>query len=199
MNSYAPTPSQTIGPYFAYSLTPEQYGYDYKNVAGANPVDPYTPESCVHIVGRILDGKQQPVADALVELFPAVRCSLPQSGNLSGSQQRFPRFGRMGTGTDPLHRFHFVIAKPVAVGAVEAPAIGILIFMRGLLKPLFTRMYFPEEIQRNQSDPVLNAVPQNRRKTLIAERSSHPTISEYRFNIILQGAAETVFFDLYDI
>jgi protocatechuate 3,4-dioxygenase alpha subunit len=63
--------------------------------------------------------------------------------------------------------------------------------MRGLLKRLVTRVYFPDE-PRNADDRVLRLVPVERRGTLVARRA---TSVELIWDIILQGADETVFFD----
>jgi protocatechuate 3,4-dioxygenase alpha subunit len=65
--------------------------------------------------------------------------------------------------------------------------------MRGLLTHLYTRLYFEDEAVANAIDPVLATVPADRRDTLIARKIGE---NEYRFDIILQGAAETVFFDV---
>ena len=61
---------------------------------------------------------------------------------------------------------------------------------RGLLKRLVTRIYFPDG-EGLDTDPILELVPAARRDTLIARKNA----GGYRFDIILQGAGETVFFD----
>jgi protocatechuate 3,4-dioxygenase alpha subunit len=62
--------------------------------------------------------------------------------------------------------------------------------MRGLLRHLVTRVYFPDDAA-NGSDLVLQRVPSERRATLIARR----TATHLEWNVILQGEGETVFFD----
>ena len=68
--------------------------------------------------------------------------------------------------------------------------------MRGLLSHAYTRLYFDDETEANATDPVLNAVPGDRRQTLIAERHVGPSGIVYRFDIHMQGPHETVFFDV---
>ena len=65
--------------------------------------------------------------------------------------------------------------------------------MRGLLKHLITRVYFPDEAA-NAEDPVLKLVPADRRATLIARRAPSDKAA-LEWNVILQGQEETVFFD----
>jgi protocatechuate 3,4-dioxygenase, alpha subunit len=105
----------------------------------------------------------------------------------------FSGFGRQGTGTDPDNRFIFETIKPGPVDAEQAPHISVIVFMRGLLTHAYTRVYFSDETEANARDPVLNSVPEDRRQTLIATREADGT---YRFDIHMQGDAETVFFDV---
>jgi protocatechuate 3,4-dioxygenase alpha subunit len=78
-------------------------------------------------------------------------------------------------------------------GTPQAPHIVVTVFMRGLLKHLITRVYFPDD-PANAEDAVLELVPAERRATLIAKRS--PTDKgTLEWNIVLQGRDETVFFD----
>jgi protocatechuate 3,4-dioxygenase alpha subunit len=65
--------------------------------------------------------------------------------------------------------------------------------MRGLLKRLVTRMYFPSDAEHN-NDSILALVPAERRPTLIAREDS-ANQGSLRWDIILQGPQETVFFD----
>jgi protocatechuate 3,4-dioxygenase alpha subunit len=63
--------------------------------------------------------------------------------------------------------------------------------MRGLLKHLQTRIYFPDD-PANAEDPILALVPAERRSTMIARRAAEGTLE---WNAVLQGKNETVFFD----
>jgi protocatechuate 3,4-dioxygenase, alpha subunit len=78
-------------------------------------------------------------------------------------------------------------------GRPQAPHINVGIFARGLLKRLFTRIYFAGEAM-NASDPILALVPPERRQTLLATPDAARG-GLFRFDIRLQGQDETVFFD----
>ena len=105
----------------------------------------------------------------------------------------FKGFGRIPT--DARGAFRFSTIKPGRVpgpgGRLQAPHLVVSVFMRGLLKHLATRIYFPDEAG-NAEDPILKLVPPARRSTLIARPRSRGVLE---WNIILQGKGETVFFD----
>jgi protocatechuate 3,4-dioxygenase, alpha subunit len=191
------TPSQTVGPFFAYGLAPEQYGYPFRSLAGPVLLDEETPGERIRITGRVLDGEGNPVPDALLEIWQADgegRYAHP--ADRRGSNLRFKGFGRCGTGTDPQHRFLFETIKPGPIGAGQAPHVNVILFMRGLLSHLYTRIYFADEAEANARDPVLANVEEARRGTLIAARETTPAGPVYRFDLRLQGPDETVFFDV---
>jgi protocatechuate 3,4-dioxygenase alpha subunit len=191
------TPSQTLGPYFAFGLAPTQYGYAFPSIAEPQMVDDAVVGERMRVIGRVLDGAGEPVTDAMIEVWQADaegRYTHPEDGR--GSNSAFKGFGRAGTGTDPEARFVFATIKPGAPVAGEAPHLNLIVFMRGLLSHLYTRVYFGDEEARNASDPVLSAVEPERRATLIAQRDHDASGIVYRFDIHLQGPAETVFFDL---
>jgi protocatechuate 3,4-dioxygenase alpha subunit len=191
------TPSQTIGPYFAYGLTPRQYGYPFSAIAGADMV----PEGLedgerIRVQGRVLDGQDTPVNDAMVEFWQADafgRYAHPADPQASNTP--FGGFGRCGTGTDPESRFIVDTIKPGAASDGSAPHINVTLFARGLLVHLFTRIYFADEQDANARDTLLLAVPEERRQTLVAPRRETDKGTVYDFDIRLQGPAETVFFD----
>ena len=195
------TPSQTVGPFFAYGLTAQQYGYNFTQLAtGQMRPDDDMPGEAIRIVGRVYDGDGQAAEDAMIELWqpnaegrfrhPADdRSERPLTDGFTG-------FGRFGTGTDPRQRFIFDTIKPGAIGDGSAPFISVIVFMRGLLNHAYTRIYFSDEAQANASDPVLSRVAGDRRDTLIAQREETSTGVEYRFDIHMQGPQETVFFDV---
>lgn len=197
MSKLRQTPSQTVGPFFAYALTPEQYGYDFKSIADGNLIEGDVPGQRIRIEGRVLDGKGDVVPDAMIEIWQAdgegryAHPADPRSSNVS-----FKGFGRMGTGTDPESRFIFDTIKPGSVDDTQAPHINVIIFMRGLLLHAYTRIYFSDEAEANAHDPVLASVPAERRGTLIAARNESPAGIVYRLDIRMQGADETVFFDV---
>ncbi|QET04576.1 protocatechuate 3,4-dioxygenase subunit alpha [Cupriavidus pauculus] len=188
------TASQTVGPYLHIGL------------AGLDRADLTTdaPELAgqrIVIEGRVLDGRGDPVPDGMVEIWqanPAGRYRHPEDRSDLTLTAGFTGFGRVPTGPDG--GFRFVTVKPGAVpdaggepGAMQAPHIMVSVFMRGLVKHVATRMYFPDEAAANAKDRVLACVPNERRGTLIAEDDGSGTL---RWNIVLQGAGETVFFDI---
>jgi protocatechuate 3,4-dioxygenase alpha subunit len=190
------TPSQTVGPYFAYGLTSEQYGYDFRSLFGPVLAEPQATGEHIRLSGRVFDGDGVPVPDAMLEIrqadaegrFVASRAEAVASG--------FRGFGRCGTGTHPSLHYWFDTVKPGAAAPGEAPCIDLIVTMRGMLLHAFTRVYFDDEQEANARDPVLGAVPAERRATLIARREAQPGGVSYRFDIRMQGAKETVFFDL---
>lgn len=190
------TPSQTVGPYFAYGLCPQQYDFDLKSLFTPDMAGPETPGEHITLIGRVIDGDGNPVFDAMLEFsqvdangrYPASREAIAQNG--------FRGFARVGTGTDPQHRFVVRTVKPGSENAGEAPHVNVIVMMRGLLTHAFTRIYFEDEAAANAEDPVLAAVPAARRDTLIARRCKQAGSIVYQFDIRMQGEQETVFFDL---
>ncbi len=188
------TPSQTVGPFFAYGLAAKQYGYPDNQIADGVLLGEATPGDRIRITGRVFDGGGAPIPDALVEIWQADAAGrYPGTG---GSNAEFTGFGRQGTGADPASRFTFLTVKPGKVDARQAPHITVIVFMRGLLTHVYTRLYFSDEASANALDPVLAAVPALRRHTLIAIRAPLAAEALYRFDIRMQGKDETVFFDI---
>jgi len=191
------TPSQTVGPYFAYGLTPEQYGYDHTSIAGPALVLGEIEGERIALTGRVLDAEGQPVDDAMIEIWQAdANGRYAHPAGARGSNADFAGFGRAGTGCDAENRFVFETIKPGAIGDGQAPHINVVVFARGLLSHLFTRAYFADETSANAADPVLQTVEEARRGTLIAERRQTATGPQYHFDIHLGGVRETVFFDV---
>jgi protocatechuate 3,4-dioxygenase alpha subunit len=177
-------------------LTAEQYGYPLTSIAGASLGRSDTEGERVRIEGRVLDGAGKPIDDALVEIWQAdAQGRYAHPADPRGSNAAFKGFGRMGTGTDPENRFIFDTIKPGSVDGKQAPHISVILTMRGMLVHAFTRIYFSDETAANAKDPVLAAVPPERRDTLIAHRTETPGGIVYRFDIHMQGPKETVFFD----
>ena len=173
------TTSQTVGPYLHIGLT----RMTIENLAPAGVAGAH-----VAIEGRVMDGDGKPVNDALVEIWQA---------NAEGKygQNGFRGFGR--SPTDEGGAFRFQTVKPGRVpapgGGLQAPHIAVNIFMRGQLKQLVSRIYFPDD-PANGDDPVLGLVPAERRATLIAAPLPGKT-GALQWNVVLQGRDETVFFD----
>ncbi|MDB5872826.1 MAG: pcaG [Ramlibacter sp.] len=193
---FGPTPSQTVGPFFAYGLAARQYSYDF-----GQPFDDVValPEAAgEHIVlqGQVIDGDGEPILDAMVEISQADSQGRYPKDLAAVQASGFRAFGRMGTGTDAQNRFTFRTVKPGAEGPGQAPHINVIVLMRGLLLHAFTRVYFSDEAAANAGDAALNSVPEERRATLVAERREEGGLPVYRFDIHMQGAKETVFFDV---
>lgn len=170
------TTSQTVGPYLHIGLT----WLIVENLAPAG-----IKGERVAIEGRVVDGDGKPVNDAAVEIWQA-------DADGKYGTKAFRGFGR--SATDDKGMFRFQTIKPGRVpgpgGKLQAPHIGVNVFMRGQLKQLVTRIYFPDE-PANAEDAVLALVPQDRRSTLVAKKAG----DVLQWNIILQGKDETVFFD----
>lgn len=191
------TPSQTVGPFFSYSLTPEQYAYDYNSLVNGFLIDDDSEGERIFITGNIYDGKGQSIPDALIEIWHCDGKGNYRLEPINRKNGGFRGFGRLGTGTDVNHRFLFTTVKP---GCVEghAPHINVILFMRGSLHALYTRLYFSDEAAANSRDELLQAIPPERRKTLIAQRKEFAGGTAYHYDVHMQGEYETVFFDVHD-
>ena len=205
MEKLRTTPSQTVGPFFAYSLTAEQYGYDFNSIVNGNlgadifeQLDTQntsnTEGSPIFITGCILDGNGNTINDAIIELWQADPKGQYRLSPIRHKNDGFTGFGRLGTGTNAAHTFTFSTLKPASIGENQAPHINVILMMRGSLRHLYTRLYFSDETAANANDPLLNAVPKDRQNTLIAERKEAAGHVFYHFNIKMQGEGETVFF-----
>lgn len=190
------TPSQTVGPYFAYGLTPTQYGYDLQSLFTPVLAKPNARGEHIRITGQVIDGAGKPVLDAMVEISQPDASGKPVLSLADAEAKGFTGFGRCGTGTDPQNFFEFKTVKPGAAAAGQAPFINVCVTMRGLLVHTFSRIYFDDEAAANAQDAVLASVPEERRDTLIARREERDGGVVYHFSIYMQGDKETVFFDL---
>ena len=181
------TPSATVGPFFAYMLTPKGR-YPVPDAFSADLVGAAAIEGeRITISGRVTDGEGAPVPDAMVEIWQADAHGSFAHARGRGGNTGFLGFGRADTDADGV--FAFKTIKPGA-GAGAAPHIDVAVFARGLLNHLVTRIYFADE-PANAHDPGLAHVPEARRATLLAQSMSR---GAYRFDIRLQGENETVFF-----
>jgi protocatechuate 3,4-dioxygenase alpha subunit len=179
------TASQTVGPFLHIGLAP------HTEMAGNEVSGEH-----ITIAGRIVDGNGAVVPDAVVEIWQANahgKYAHPDDPNALPLVDGFAGFGRCPT--DVQGGFRFQTIKPGSVpnadGSRQAPHVVVMIFMRGLLKHLVTRIYFADE-GANPDDAVLQQVPPARRATLMA----HKRDGSYHWDIVLQGAGETVFFDI---
>jgi protocatechuate 3,4-dioxygenase alpha subunit len=190
------TPSQTVGPYFAYALTAPQYGYPHDGIASDRMADDGVPGMRIRIEGRVLDGAGAPVSDAMIEIWQADGKGRYPGASPALANARFKGFGRSETIGGS---WRFTTVKPGPVpgpgGRMQAPHLDVGVFARGILKRLFTRIYFDDE-PGNADDPVLGLVPAERRTTLIARRDGdRDGLPRYVLDLHLQGDDETVFFE----
>lgn len=199
------TASQTAGPYVHIGLAPSAAGFDiFENNFTNVLTTPATLGERIVIEGRVIDGSGTPVRDVLLEIWQA---------NAQG-RYAHPADGQAGKALDPAFRgwgracsdfqdgiWRFETIKPGSVtgrdGVPMAPHVNLWIVARGINLGLHTRMYFGDEATANAADPVLSQIEwEVRRRTLIAAREQRDGITVYRFDIHLQGADETVFFDV---
>jgi len=193
------TPSQTIGPFAAPCLTPNEQGktnYPWQQLINGNLVTPDAVGDRIRIEGKMFDGQGAPVDGILFEIWQADgqgRFAHPRDPRRTNTS--FKGFGRVESNMDG--SFTFDTVKPGRVpgpnGTTQAPHVVVAIHMRGVLSHLFTRIYFSDEAS-NAEDPILQLVPADRRDTLIAKRDASGAV--YRIEFRIQGDRETVFFDL---
>jgi len=182
------TPSQTVGPFFSI-------GFSW--LERTDLTEGIVDGPRVTVRGRVLDGDGQPVPDAVLEIWQADAHGRyrPETDRGPTAPASFLGFGRVPV--SDAGEFCFTTIKPGRVdganGLQQAPHLAISIFMRGLLKRLVTRVYFPDE-PSNNSDPVFGSVPIARRPTLLA-RAVDAEGKNLLWDVHLQGDHETVFFD----
>jgi len=181
------TPFQTVGPYFAILLRSRR---DSRMAASETPRQ-------ITIEGLLLDGAGTPISDGLIEIWQADAQGVfrhPDDPRSAGADPGFHGHGWCHTGTEG--QFAFRTVKPGRVpgpdGPLQAPHVLVSVMARGILARYLTRCYFEDE-PTNEQDAVLQCVPAPRRSTLVARCTES---GSYRFDIVLQGARETVFFDV---
>ena len=199
------TASQTAGPYVHIGLAPQQAGFDiFENNFGNVLTSEATRGERIRIEGRVYDGIGTVVKDALVEIWQAnAQGKYAHPGDQQPDKSPDPAFrgwGRACTDFDT-GLYSFETVKPGVVigrnGRLMAPHINVWIVARGINLGLHTRMYFSDEADANAGDAVLNIIEwEARRQTLVAQRETRAGQIVYRFDIRLQGEAETVFFDI---
>ncbi len=184
------TPSQTVGPFFSIGCDRlNAFDLAKHGVSGER----------IEITGRVIDGDGNGVPDAMLEIWQANsagKYAHPEDTQDKAIEPAFQGFGRIPT--DASGAFRFATVKPGAVpgpnGRQQAPHMVVSVFMRGLLRRLVTRIYFPDEAANDQ-DFVLNLVEPARRGTLVARKIAAEH-NKLEWNVILQGENETVFFDI---
>jgi protocatechuate 3,4-dioxygenase alpha subunit len=182
-----PSSSQTLGPFFNFALT--------ENASLGILAREDAEGERIRLAFRVVDGDGNPTAgDAMIELWQADahgRYNHALDPHARECDPNFSGFGRLETNANG--ECVFATIKPGAVGK-QAPHINVIVLARGLLKQLYTRVYFAGD-PANDTDPVLALVPEERRDTLLATRVDDPR-NTWAFEIRLQGERETVFFDV---
>ena len=178
------TPSQTVGPFFAIGL-PWSDGPD---------VVPNDTPGAFWIRGTVYDGAGEPVPDALVETWQAD----PPGASTTRSTRAVASAGSAASAArPPTRRAAGACARssraacPYTDGRAQAPHLVVTLMSRGLLDRVTTRIYFADEEAANATDPVLAAVPADRRATLLAQPEGE---GGYHIDLRIQGPGETVFF-----
>ena len=177
----APTPAQTVGPYFGMALTPE----------GSSRLVPEDHPDAIVISGTLTDGAGSPIKEGMVEVWQADADGsypdLPLPAN-----DAFTGFGTCHAGDDGSYQFITLKPGPVPApgGGNQAPHINLAVNGLGILKPLRTRIYFSDEAEANAEDPVLQSVDEERRALLVALFDGQKAT----FDVTLQGENETPFF-----
>ena len=181
-------PSQTVGPYLHIGLDTEpRHGV---------MIGPNTPGERVRLRLRVVDGAGDPLPDALIELWQADAggryVAVADHANPDRGEA-FRGWGRRPTDKEGWCEFETI--RPGATlapdGRQQASHINVCLFARGMLRHVFTRVYFAGDPML-ADDPVLALVPDARRSTLVAEEAG----GAWSMTIRLQGKGETVFFDL---
>lgn len=185
-----PAPSQTVGPFFQIELTTDEHCV--KCIAGSK-----TKGERAWITFRVLDGDGVPVDDAMLEIWQADstgKYNHPDDPRPGTADEGWIGFGRLPTGEDGSCVLETIKPGCVRHNMVQAPHLTVAVFARGMLKQLYTRVYFAGDAA-NEGDPILSLVPAERRDTLMAKPdSAHP--GHWHFEVRLQGELETVFFEV---
>jgi protocatechuate 3,4-dioxygenase alpha subunit len=176
----APTPGQTIGPFFHYALP---FDHDRELVPPGAP-------RAIRLHGYVRDAAGVGLPDALLEIrqadadgvVPAVEGSLRRDGT------SFTGWGR--SHTDPNGHYWFSTREPGATAEGGQPFIAVTLFARGLLDRLFTRAYLPAEPRLLAEDPLLSTFDEADRGRMTAVRDGPTSL---RFDVHLQGPDETPF------
>jgi protocatechuate 3,4-dioxygenase alpha subunit len=209
---FGQTPSQTVGPFFHYGLPwkggadlvgqsdmgarPELFPEEHYVLNLSPPRGAVTGE-IITVEGVVYDAAGKPVPDAMIEIWQANAAGRYASPDDDRSNlpldEGFIGFGRAATDENGLYRFKTVRPGPVPGpgNSLQAPHIAVSVFGRGVIKRLATRIYFEDAVE-NASDAILALVPTERRDTLVARKID----DSWRFDIVLQGERETVFFDV---
>lgn len=179
-----PTPGQTIGPFFGYAHGYEQVHLPFLN--GNQLVNPGAANA-VRLYGTVYDGEGQPIPDAMIEIWQA-----DENGKISREDGSLVRDGFTFTGwgrgyTDNVGRYTFSTVEPGVIEEGSARFISVVVFARGLLNKLHTRVYLPEDREELKKDKLFSSLDEKRANTLVAERTEDGSL---KFDIWIQGDEE---------
>ncbi len=198
------TASQTAGPYLHIGMYPSAAGLPVRTQERPNVMAGAEARGeRIRIEGRVIDGGGRPVRDAQVEFWQADANGKYDHPDDPQDKEPDPNFNGFGRAVSDFKTglWWFETVKPGRVpgrhGTIMAPHVNVAVFARGINVHLNTRIYFDDEAEANATDPVINLVElPPRRETLIAKREQRDGQAVYRFDIVLQGDGETVFFDV---
>jgi protocatechuate 3,4-dioxygenase alpha subunit len=175
----APTPGQTIGPFFGYALP----------YPGGECLVPAGHPGAIRLHGTVYDGAGDPIPDSLVEIWQTDQDGrvVAEPGSLRRDGYTFTGWGRAAT--DNTGHYSFTTIQPGPAGPGRVAFFAVTVFARGLLDRLFTRAYIPADPAVLSADSLLASLDAERRAGLIATRDR----DGLRFDIRLQGPGETVF------
>ena len=201
LNYLQESPSQTAGPYVHIGLAPGAAGFHtFDQELGQVIAATGVPGERIRVEGVVFDGTGAPVRDVLLEVWQADANGIyphAEDPRVADAAPGFRGFGRVISDFDT-GQWGFDTIKPGPVpgraGQQQAPHISLWLVSRGINIGLNTRMYFPEETTANDADPVLNSIEQSHRVATLIATQTAPGL--YRFDIHLQGQAETVFIDI---
>lgn len=187
MSKLTPTPGQTVGPFYGYALP---FNKDNELLAPGSP-------GSIRLQGTVYDGAGEAIPDAILEIWqPDAEGNVVQrTGSLVRDGYTFTGWGRAAVGNSGVFTFTTVNpgpTSPIPGRAGAAPFISVVVFARGLMNRLFTRIYLPENEEALAADPLLSSLDPERRSTLIARRDADGGLT---WDLRLQGGNETVFLD----
>lgn len=178
---FPPTAGQTVGPFFGYGMPYE---------GGPEVAHPYSPNA-VMLTGTVYDGAGDPVPDCQIEIWQAdADGTIPTArGSLHRDGHTFTGFGRAATNSDGVYQL-WTVNPGATEGGTRAPFIAVVVFARGLMNKLHTRIYLPEQQEALDADALLSSLDSADRASLIATRDGSGWLHH---DIHLQGQNETVF------
>lgn len=157
MARLTPTPSQTVGPFFAYGLIRED---------DAELARPGAKGAPLRFSGVLTDKNGAPIRDALIEIWQA-DADGRYVGRDPDADPAFKGFGRALTKEDGAFSFQTVVpgASAGAGNSLQAPHIAIGVFAAGLTRRVVTRAYFADAPEP-EGDSVLAELSEAQAGTL---------------------------------